>query len=255
MTGRGAGPLEVRVLGDAAEAARAAADEIRRALSSAIGERGVALWSLAGGSTPERAYDLLAASPREVDWPRVHLFWGDERVVPPDHPESNYGRLRRRLLDRLPAAPGGVHRIRGELPAPEAARKYEAELRRWTAEPGRPPRLDLALLGVGADGHTASLFPGGRAAGGRWVVATRAPMAPVSRVSLTLPVFARARRILFLVTGAEKAEVVARILAPPAAPDDLPAAAVRPDHGSLLWLLDREAAAALPEGGAGGPAR
>jgi 6-phosphogluconolactonase len=201
---------------------------------------------LSGGSTPGRLYARLAEA--RPDWRRVHLFWGDERCVPPDHPESNYRLVAETLLRRIQIPPGNVHRIPGEQGAGRAAREYRRELRRFFA--GQRPRLDLVLLGLGADGHTASLFPLSPALGEarRAAVAVehRVPPPPlVDRVSLTLPVLNAGVQLLFLVAGADKADVLARVLEGPFQPERLPAQAIRPQEGRLVWLVDAAAAARL----------
>jgi 6-phosphogluconolactonase len=239
---------EIRVV--ATEAlAEAAAEEVAGRLAAAIGRAGRARMVTSGGSTPRPLYRLLAspAFRDRLDWRRVELFQGDERCVPPDHPESNFGQLSQTLLAGV--EPAAVHRIEGERPAAEAAALYDRAVRDAA---GDPPRFDLALLGIGADGHTASLFPdtppelaldGG---GGRLAVATRSPEPPHPRVSLTLVALGGVERAVFLVAGEGKAEAVARALGPPPeAGEPPPAARVRP-AGSTLWLLDRAAAALLP---------
>ena len=262
--GLSAGPADppsprVRVLPDLPTLAEAAADEVVRALGEALAARGTASLVLSGGSTPRPVYRLLGSPPRReaVDWGAVRVFWGDERAVPPDHPESNFRSAREELLSRVPLAEGSVHRIAGELPPEEAAAEYEAALR---AALGEELAFDLVLLGLGADGHTASLFPGddageGRTAPGRAVVAASAPEAPRRRVTLTYDALAAAREVLFLVAGEGKAEAVARALSPGAGGEGggrpggslPPAARVRPRSGRVLWLLDAGAASRLPE--------
>jgi 6-phosphogluconolactonase len=242
----------VRVVADGEAAARAAAEEVVAAAAPGVSERGRFTIALSGGSTPRRLYALLAdaAGPfrARVAWERVHVFFGDERHVPPEDAESNFRMAREALLDHVPVA--SVHRMRGELPeAAEAAREYEADLGRFFAlDPAKdpPPRLDLVLLGLGPDGHTASLFPGTDVLGERrrWVAAPRVARLGTDRITLTLPVLDRARRVVFVAAGAEKAEAVARVLAPGDSPP--PAARVRPEAGALLWILDRAAAARLP---------
>jgi 6-phosphogluconolactonase len=200
--------------------------------------------ALSGGSTPRALYADLARDPPDVS--RWHAWFGDERCVPPDHPASNHAMaLSTGFLARFP--PANVHRMRGEAPDREAeAERYAAEL---CAELGTPPRLDLVLLGLGTDGHTASLFPGTPALEApAWVTPGRAPVEPVERLTLTLATLAEARSIVFLVAGADKADVLARVLAMGTAPPPstaLPAARVRPRAGHLSWLVDR---AAYPKG-------
>lgn len=202
---------------------------------------------LTGGSSPEGLYRLLASEPyrSQIPWQRVHWFWGDDRFVPQSDERSNAGTARRLFLDRVPALPETVHAIpTGAANVDEAARRYEAELRAFYGadrlDPGRP-LFDVVLMGVGGDGHTASLFPGQPQVDEtkRWVVGVpRAGMEPyVPRVSLTLPALASTRDMLFLVTGRGKREILGRVLSGA----DLPAARAHSD-GDLVWLVDRDAA-------------
>jgi 6-phosphogluconolactonase len=236
-----AGP-RVEIAPDPEALARRAAAEIAGRAAAARGRFAVAL---AGGSTPRRTYELLAGSPHRqaVPWGQVEIFFGDERCVPPDDPASNHRMAREALLDRVPIPPARIHRIRGEAPdAAAAAAEYEAVLR---AALGAGARLDLVLLGMGQDGHVASLFPGSEALAetGRLVRAVLSPAPPVRRITLTLPALDAAAAALFLVAGAEKAERVAEVLS--GRGPDLPAARVRP-AGETLWLLDAAAASRLP---------
>jgi 6-phosphogluconolactonase len=240
----------VRRVADAVEVARVAAEEVARAASRAVAERGGFTLALAGGSTPRRLYALLAdpAAPfrARVPWGRTHVFFGDERPVPPDHPESNYRMAREALLAHV--AVGSVHRIRGE--DPRAAEEYERELGAFfgLGPGGAPPRLDLVLLGLGPDGHTASLFPDGAPPDDepRWVLAPFVPHLGTRRVTLTLRALNAARAILFLVAGAEKAAALARVLAGATDAPLLPAARVRPEGGSVTWVVDRAASEQAP---------
>lgn len=201
--------------------------------------------ALSGGSTPRALYERLAAAEmaERIPWRKVHLFWGDERCVPPDHPDSNYGLTAAALLRHIPLPPENIHRIAGELPPAEAARRYEAELRAFF---GETPAFDLVFLGMGEDGHTASLFPGSPALNEshRWAVEVEHTVAPpplVWRVTLTFRVLNAARRVVFLVSGAAKAAMFAQVWRG----GDFPAAQIRPQDGELLWLVDRDAAARL----------
>lgn len=232
----------VLVVDDLPALADEAAARIERvALEAPVGGR--ATIALAGGDTPRATYQHLAA--RCPPWGRVEFFFGDERCVPPDHEASNYRMAREALLDRIPLRPEQVHRIRGELPPDEAAADAERTLR--AAVPGEPwPVLDLVLLGMGPDGHTASLFPGGPELNEtqRLMVPVHRPELPQPwRVSMTLPVINAARRVLMVVGGAEKAPVVARAVA---GDPELPAGRLNP-QGELTWLLTRAAAAHLEE--------
>jgi 6-phosphogluconolactonase len=229
----------------------AAAGVIVRAARDSVSDRGIFSVALAGGSTPRRAYERLAAPDLRdaLPWRHTHVFWGDERHVPPDHPESNYRMADESLLSHVPIPPAHVHRIRAEQPdAAQAAAEYETELRATLGSPGAVPCLDLVLLGLGADGHTASLFPGSDALREptRLVVETWVPTLGAHRITMTLPLLNAARQVAFLVAGAEKAGAVCDALAPSDAAHPVPARLVRPDHGHLLWLLDDEAAHRLP---------
>ncbi len=239
---------EVRVLADLAAVSAEAAGEVARRAGEAVAARGGFALALAGGGTPRGLYALLADPAREflgrMPWGQTHLFFGDERHVPPDHPTSNYRMVREVLLSKVPVATAQVHRIPAELEVGRAAAEYERDLRSFF---GRDPVFDLILLGMGPDGHTASLFPGTAVLEERerWVAASWVEKLRTHRITLTLPVFERARAVVFLVAGADKAAALAQVLSPRAAQEPLPAARVRPRDGSLLWLVDRDAAAAL----------
>jgi 6-phosphogluconolactonase len=231
-----------------ASLAEAAADRIVASARNAIRRRGRFVLALSGGSTPRLVYPLLASPPRvgAVDWFRVDFFWGDERAVSPDHPDSNYGLARRLLLDLLPGVrPDAVHRMPADAPDRiAAASRYEEALGRATGvRPGTSerPRFDLIWLGMGPDGHTASLFPGASVLDERrrWVVPATAPrtFAVHERMSLTLPVINAARQVLFVVAGADKAAAVRSVRS---GSRELPAARVR--ARSTRWLLDAAAA-------------
>ena len=244
----------VRRVADAGALAHAAAGEIVRVARRAVAERGRFTVALSGGSTPRRLYGLLsdvkAPFREQIIWERSHVFFGDERHVPPDHPESNYRMAHEALLAHVPAA--SVHRMHGEERDPTcAAAAYEAELRRFFDVGDRgaaPPRLDLVLLGFGPDGHTASLFPGSEALEERrrWAVAVFVERLRAHRLSLTFLVLNRAREVLFLVSGSDKAEALARVFDPAPDADPPPAARVRPEPGALLWIVDHAAASKLP---------
>ena len=240
------------VLPTPASVAEAAADRIVASARNAIRLRGRFVVALSGGSAPRLVYPLLVASPRRdaIEWSKVEFFWGDERAVPPDDAESNYGLARRLLLDNLPSVRAeSVHRMPADAPDREAATvRYEAELGRTFALPAggpRRPRFDLIWLGMGPDGHTASLFPGASvlAEGERWVAPATAPQAsPVAaRMTFTLPLINAARAVLFVVAGADKTAAMRSIRA---GSDELPAARVRAT--STLWLLDAAAAGGAP---------
>lgn len=210
-----------------------------RVLDARLASRGSFRIALSGGHTPHELYDALARS--VTDWSGWEIFFGDERCVPPDDPMSNYAMAMASLQGVAGLAPTSIHRMRGEFPPEAAARAYEDLLRR---ELGHGAGLDLVLLGLGADGHTASLFPGGPELDEhqRWVVPTRSPAPPPQRLSLTLPVINAAARVLFLVRGADKAPVLRRVLEGDAG---LPAAQVHPACGRLDWIVDESAATQL----------
>ena len=243
---------EIVVLPSAAAVAEALADRTAAALRATLEAEPRATLCLTGGSTPVPAYRRLAGA-EGVDWDRVHVFWGDERSVPPDHDESNYGMALRTLLQPAGVPDSNVHRMPGECPAPEGAVVYEQALEQFF---GDRLRFDVLHLGMGDDGHTASLFPGSPALDerDRRVVATQAPpsSAVTERLSLTLPTLAQARLCLVAAAGEAKREAFGRVLdaydgPPPAGGDAPPAARVAPD-GSLVWLVDRALAQGLLDG-------
>ena len=243
---------EIEVYPDPQALMQAAADHIVRIAADAIAMNGRFTVGLPGGSTPRALFALLATPPwaERMDWTRVHVFWGDERCVPPDHPDSNYRLARETLLDRVPIPHNQIHRIPGELPPAQAAERYESILRTFFAdgEPGLPqPRFDLMLLGLGDDGHTASLFPGTAALAEttRWVVENYVPRLDSWRITLTAPAINAAAHVIFLVSGASKAEALRAVLQGAYYPTDYPAQLVRPRAGRLLWLVDQPAAAML----------
>ena len=223
--------------------------------AQAVRERGRFLVALAGGSTPRGLYEALATSEvaGRIDWQHTHVCWGDERCVPPDDPASNYRLARTTLLDRVAIPEANVHRIRGEDAPPQAAVAYERELRLVLDTPDGPPsvqpgrRLDLVLLGMGSNGHTASLFPGLTAVceRERWVTAEHVAEVAGWRITLTPPVLNAAAHVLFLVSGSDKAAMLHRVLEGPVDADALPAQAIAPHDGALTWLVDAAAAAAL----------
>lgn len=243
--------VQVIKLADADAVAWEAASRVAAAGREAVRERGRFTLALSGGSTPRRLFGLLGMSEWlvRVPWEQAQIFWADERCVPPDSPESNYGEARALLLNRLPVAPEQIHRWRGEAADPEAeAVRYGEELMRDTDHGlGDMPRLDLILLGMGTDGHTASLFPHSPALAALTAptAANVAPVPPTQRLTMTLPALGAARSVLFLVTGADKAATLARVLEGPPAFEDLPAQAVQLVDGSLAWLVDAAAAARL----------
>lgn len=235
----------VQVLSSAEELARAASWYVQELVLQAERERGRVLLVLSGGSTPLPVYERLAKL--ALPWTQMHLFWGDERCAPPEDSFSNYGNARRALISKVPIPENNVHRIRVERDPPEAAQVYEDELRRFFGSD--PPIMDLILLGVGSDGHTASLFPGGPelAEDQRWVVNSEPPAGiepALPRITLTLPIINQARAVLFLAAGKDKRQATSSILRVSGAGKELPAGLVRP-KGELAWFLDHEAAPGL----------
>lgn len=233
------------ILPDAAALAQAAADRFVSQARSAIAANGRFTVALSGGSTPKAMLARLVDQP--IEWARVHVFWGDERCVPPDHADSNYRMACDALLNHVPILPANVHRLAGEIDPALAARQYEAELRRvfgavdW-------PRFDLIWLGLGTDAHTASLFPGTGAIHEqqRWVVGHFVEKLQAYRLTLTPPVINHAEHVIFLVAGADKAAALQSVLSrAPIDPAQFPAQLVHPVAGSLTWLIDQAAAARL----------
>src|SRR5881396_748256 len=239
---------DVAVLPTAAALADAAAGRFITAARDAIASHGQFIVALSGGSTPRDTYLLLGteALVSRVMWSRVQVLWGDERCVPPDHIESNYRMARETLLDRVPIPAENVHRVHGEDDPATAAEVYEATLRALLRTPAGA-RIDLVLLGLGEDGHTASLFPGSAAVDERtrWVLAARAPAAAVWRITLTPAVINAAAEVLFLVSGGAKAGILRRVLEGPHRPQELPAQAIAPSNGRVRWCVDAAAAADL----------
>lgn len=235
--------LEIETYPNKETLANSAAKEFSRHARSAITRHDRFSVALAGGSTPRVLYSLLAGDEyaSKLDWARIHLFWGDERCVLPDHPDSNYRMARKILIDRVPIPEVNVHRMQGELAPEEGALAYERLLYRYFS--WKTPVFDLVLLGMGEDGHTASLFPGDRSLRerNRWVIAVdhnQPPVPTVPRLTLTLPILNFARKVMFLVAGESKAETVRRILV---SGDKLPAGMVKPVSGNLKWMLDEAA--------------
>lgn len=243
---------DVELFSDRAELARAEAERIVMLSTEAIDARGRCLVALSGGSTPRPLYELLATAPyaTRIDWPRMHLFWGDERCVPPDHRDSNYRMVREALVDRVPLPAANVHRIRGEDPPEQAAAAYERLLREFFG-PGEVPArtFDLVLLGMGRDGHTASIFPGSQAVTEkrRWVVPVHVETPrDMWRITLTTVVLNAAADVTFLVAGADKASRLRQVLEVGAEPRPaVPARLVKPIRGALHWMVDAAAATEL----------
>ena len=224
---------------DVEDLSRKGAEQFVAAARQAIAAQGRFSVALSGGSTPKGLY-LLLATPEfasRIDWTQVHLFWGDERCVPPDHPESNFRMVKDALLSRIAIQSENVHRMIGEDEPMRAAASYEAELRQFFSPPSGLPRFDLILLGLGEDGHTASLFPDTAALSETqaWVLHTYVEKLKANRLTLTFPVINNAAEVSFLVSGASKAPIVKEILTN--GRSGYPAARVRPAHGQLRWFV------------------
>ena len=243
---------DIRIAADGRDWAHHAAALLHAMSEEAIASRGRFLLALSGGSTPKTMYQTLASREwkERFDWSRIFFLFGDERCVPPDHPQSNFAMAQATLFEPLAIHPDHIYRMKGELLDPlAAAQDYEETLRRLTqCSPTDMPRLDVILLGLGDDGHTASLFPGTTALQERTRAVTvgTAPIGVPSRLTLTLGVINRATVVLFLVSGSGKAPIVRAILEPGNEMDrKFPASMVMPADGRLVWILDRDAAAQL----------
>lgn len=224
-----------------------AAEEFVSLTRQAAGTVGRFAVALAGGSTPKNLYSLLATSGfrGRIPWPQIHLFWGDERCVPPDHPESNYHMVDETLLSKVPIPAENVYRMEGEEDPEVAARRYEETLKKFfQLSDNGLPRFDLILLGLGEDGHTASLFPGSDAVqeSKRLVTALYVEKLKAFRLTLTLPVLNHSANIFFLVAGKNKARVLKDVLQGGDGSESLPAQRVNPRMGRLLWFADQAAA-------------
>jgi 6-phosphogluconolactonase len=232
----------------------AAAEQVCRIGELALETTGRFSLVLAGGTTPRPLYELLAAPPfsSSIDWKKVEFFWGDERVVSPDDPSSNFRMAREAMLDKLKVPAAHIHRIRAEeRDLDAAARAYEAEIERVLGEVAgvgrRPPHFNLFLLGMGPDGHTASIFPGTDALEEteRWVIPVDVPSLGVKRITMTPPLINSAHFIIFIVTGATKADVVADVLQGPRDTRRCPAQLIHPLTGEVIWFADRDASTKL----------
>jgi 6-phosphogluconolactonase len=234
-----------------AELSQAAARQFSQAVAEAIAVQGAASVALSGGSTPAELYRMLALPPfrQDIPWGQVHFYWGDERCVPPTDPESCFGMAYALLLGQVPVPAANIHRALGELAPAAAAADYAAQLAQ-AGEIGHPwPHFDLVLLGMGADGHTASLFPNQlhpEESSLSVIPVTAAYQGrPANRISLTPPVFNSARRVLFLVTGENKAAVLEEALNGASDPLRLPVQRIRPTLGEVIWMVDQAAASRL----------
>ncbi|MFY9630865.1 MAG: 6-phosphogluconolactonase [Candidatus Cybelea sp.] len=237
---------DLQVCADSADLAQALANLIVTAANTAVDERGAFHIVLSGGNTPTAAYELLAGNVLRaaVPWEKVSVYFGDERCVPPDDERSNYRMATRAFLDAVPVPRGNIHRIRGEIDPGQAANEYASTLR---ANFGSAPQFDLVLLGLGEDGHTASLFPGSDPDldDGALVRAVYAQAQDMWRVTITPAVINGARRVAFAVEGTDKAPALAAVYAGPRDPIAYPAQIVSPTSGALTWLVDEAAASML----------
>jgi len=241
---------EIRILTTPQELFDAAAEEVIQAANESVGARGKFTIALSGGSTPKSLYNLLATNARNtLPWDRMFFFWGDERHVPPTDPESNYQMVQEAMLSKVSIPAANIFRFEAENPdAAAVAEAYEQTLRKFfQLSAGEFPQFDLILLGLGPDGHTASLFPGtsGLKERSRLVIANWVEKLKTHRLSLTFPVLNAARRVAFLVSGTDKATVLRAVLEGDAPADQYPAKLVNPKDGKLIWFLDRAAASGL----------
>ena len=237
----------IQVVATSADLFHAAAEEFIRVGRSAIGAQGRFTVALSGGSTPRGLHTQLARDYAGFSWNRTFVFIGDERYVPPDHPDSNFRMANETLLTQVAIPPENVHRVHTELPDPQqVAAEYEADVRKaLELRAGEFPRFDLVILGLGPDGHTASLFPGteGLKQQSKLVIANRVEKLNTFRISFTYPVLNNAAEVMFMVSGSDKADAVRGVLKGATPP--LPAQGVQPANGKLIWMLDEAAASRL----------
>ena len=251
---RGESRINLTVCSDLADLSRRAATKFVDIARKAVGKQGRFTVCLSGGSTPRGTYTLLASSPLrdQVPWRQIHIFWGDERCIPSDQPDNHYRMASDLMLSKIELPLENVHPMRGDAADLEkAAKEYEASLRSFFGlTSGTMPRFDLILLGMGADGHTASLFPGTTAVCERQclVVVNDVPTLGASRLTMTLPVINHARQVMFLVAGASKANALLEVFQDHGNQPRLPARLVRPENGTLMWLVDEAAAIRLRPG-------
>ena len=243
-------PIELRRLTTPQDLFQAAAEEVIRSATDAVAQRGRFTIALSGGSTPRNLYTLIAANASAtLPWDQMFFFWGDERHVPQDSPDSNYRMAQEALLSKVPVPPANIFPVPAENPdAAQAAEIYEQTLRKFFAvAPGEFPRFDLILLGMGPDGHTASLFPETPALQekSRLVVANWVEKLGSSRITFTLPLLNAARRVAFLVSGTDKAAALHEVLEGSAPSEKYPSRLVQPSEGKVIWFVDRAAASEL----------
>ncbi len=243
--------VEYFVYDDVDSFAQHAADDFAAQIVSAASERGVARIAISGGNTPKPVFRLLTQGDlkQRVPWDNLHLFWVDERCVPPTDKDSNYGMTKAALLDAVPLRPENIFRMEGELQPEEAAARYESAIRNsMRLEGAELPTFDLVALGMGDDGHTASLFPHteGLHEFGRIVIANHVPQKDTWRLTLTSPVINQARNVVFLIQGADKADVLQKVFLGDYDPETYPSQLIRPASGKITLVLDKAAAAKLP---------
>jgi 6-phosphogluconolactonase len=240
---------EIRIFKDMENLSRDAANLFAEQAEQSITERCCFLVALNGGSTPIRLFQLLATEYREkVDWDKVHVFWGDERCVPPDDSGSSYGQAWDLFLSHVPIPASNIHRVKGDLEPAEASRDYSLTLKEFSSPSHEFPRFDLVYLGMGEDGHTASLFPGSPVE----VTESTLPVTahyqdrPANRVTMTQLIFNQAHVVAFMATGEKKANTLAEVLSDRYNPELYPAQRIEPKDGKLIWLVDEAAAGKLP---------
>ena len=241
---------KLRIFDDLEKLSVHAANLFSEQAARSILERGQFLVALNGGGTPTRLFQLLATDFHDkVEWARVHVFWGDERCVPPDDAGSSYGQARELLLSRVSIPESNIHRIKGELTPVEAAKEYSLLLKQYASPPLDWPRFDLVYLGMGEDGHTTSLFPGSpvNVSEPALPVTAHYQDRPANRVTLTQLVFNSASMIVFMATGEKKAITLAEVLSDRYNPELYPAQRIDPKDGQLIWLIDKDAASKLPK--------
>ena len=242
---------DLKIFPDVTGMSTSAAVQLVHLSAKALEERGRVLVAISGGSTPQALFNLLAQSPfrDQLPWGGMHFFWADERCVPPDLPESNYGQAQRALFDRVPLPLENIHRVQGELEPARAAQEYVRELREFAGGDQAWPRFDCVLLGMGADGHTASLFPNvtnpSEQTSPAIAVTASYQGRPAQRVTLTPLVFNSAEQVLFLVSGQEKADALAAVLSGSYDPLRWPAQRIHPPEGTVTWIVDGAAAQRL----------
>jgi 6-phosphogluconolactonase len=243
---------EILIFPDGAAIAKRAAELFVASAKTAVQQSGTFFVALSGGSTPKTLYSLLATDPTfraQVPWDKIHFFFGDERHVPPDHPDSNLRMANEAMLSKVPVKPEQIHRIKAEYPdAEKAALEYEQELRSaFKLGPGELPRFDFFMVGMGEEGHALSLFPGTKALhdNGRLVVRNWVGKFFTDRITMTAPVANNAALVIFMVTRADKAPALKAVLEGPYEPEQLPAQLFQPKNGKILWLVDTAAAGML----------